>query len=85
MAFKIKPPYIIDNTPIYNVDLEEGVLGKADKNGSILINKDVQSPFQEQDIINHEMVHIDQMKRGELYYDNEAVYFKGKKYLFTMD
>ena len=37
MAFKINPPYVIDNTPIYNVGLEEGVLGKADRNGSILI------------------------------------------------
>ena len=41
MAFKINPPYVIDNTPIYNVSLEEGVLGKADRNGSILINKDI--------------------------------------------
>ena len=56
MAFKIKPPFPIDNTPVYHVPLEEGVLGKADKNGSILINKDVESPLQEQDIINHEMV-----------------------------
>jgi hypothetical protein len=37
MAFKIKPPFPIDNTPVYHVPLEEGVLGKADKNGSILI------------------------------------------------
>jgi hypothetical protein len=26
------------------------------------------------------MVHIDQMKRGDLDYDNENVYWKGKKY-----
>ena len=29
MAFKIKPPYSLDNTPIYHVDMEDGVLGKA--------------------------------------------------------
>ena len=47
MAFKLNnPPYSLNNTPVYHVPLEEGVLGKADKNGSILINKDVESPLQ---------------------------------------
>ena len=81
MAFKLNnPPYSLNNTPVYHVPLEEGVLGKADKNGSILINKDVKSPLQEQDIINHEMVHHDQMKRGDLDYDDNNVYWKGKVY-----
>ena len=38
MAFKITPPYSMDNTPIYNVNMEDGVMGKANKNGSILVN-----------------------------------------------
>ena len=81
MAFKLNnPPYSLNNTPVYHVPLEEGVLGKADKNRSILINKDVESPLQEQDIINHEMVHHDQMKRGDLDYDDNNVYWKGKVY-----
>ena len=81
MAFKLtNPPYSLNNPPVYHVPLEEGVLGKADKNGSILINKDVESPLQEQDIINHEMVHHDQMKRGDLDYDDNNVYWKGKVY-----
>ena len=81
MAFKLNnPPYSLNNTPVYHVPLEEGVLGKADRNGSILINKDVKSPLQEQDIINHEMVHHDQMKRGDLDYDDNNVYWKGKVY-----
>ena len=80
MAFKIKPPYIIDNTPIYNVDLEEGVLGKTDRNGSILINKDIKDPEQIEDVIAHEKIHIDQMKRGDLDYDDKYVYWRGKRY-----
>ena len=80
MAFKINPPYIIDNTPIYNVGLEEGVLGKADRNGSILINQDIKDPKQIEDTINHEQVHIEQMASGELDYDEKNVYWKGKKY-----
>ena len=80
MAFKLtNPPYTIDNTPIYHVDMEEGVMGKANNNGTIIINKDV--PVNKvQDVINHEKVHIDQMKRGDLDYDDKYVYWKGKKY-----
>ena len=81
MAFKLNnPPYYVDNTPIYNVNLEDGVLGKADKNGSILINKNITDPKQIQKVIEHEKVHIDQMKRGDLDYNDSAVFWKGKKY-----
>lgn len=80
MAFKLNnPPYSSENTPIYRVDMENGVLGKANKNGTIILNNNL-SPFQEQDVIDHEMVHIDQMRRGDLDYDDENVYWKGKKY-----
>ena len=41
MAFKIQPFYNTDNTPIYSVDMEDGVLGKANNNGTIIINKDL--------------------------------------------
>ncbi len=82
MAFKLNnPPYSLDNTPVYHVPLEEGILGKADRNESILINKDITDPKQEQDVIKHESVHVDQMKRGDLDYDDKYVYWKGKKYL----
>jgi hypothetical protein len=84
MAFKLNnPPYSLDNTPIYQVDMEQGVLGKANNNGTIIINKDI-SPAKMQEVINHEMVHIDQIKRGDLNYDNKYVYWKGKKYLRSL-
>jgi hypothetical protein len=77
MAFKLTPPFPIDNTPVYHVDMEDGVLGKANNNGTIIINKDV--PCNKvQDVINHEMVHINQMRRGDLDYDDKNVYWKGK-------
>ena len=79
MAFKLTAPFPIDNTPIYHVDMEEGVMGKANNNGTIIINKDVPTN-KIQDVINHEKVHIDQMKRGDLDYDDKYVYWKGKKY-----
>ena len=70
MAYRMKGfPYNIDNTPIYSMDMEEGVLGVADKNGSILINKNITDPKEKNDIINHEKVHLKQMKDGDLEYD----------------
>ena len=76
MAFTLKnPPYIVDNTPIYKVDMEEGVMGKANNNGSIVINKDL-DPSQIDEVISHEKVHLDQMKRGDLDWEAEA-YKKG--------
>lgn len=89
MAFKLRSSdNKIDNTPIYRVDMEDGVLGMANKNGSILINKNL-SPLQEKKVINHEEVHLEQMGlkktksgkyRNDLTYDDKNIYWKGKKY-----
>jgi len=69
----------MDNTPIYQVDTEKGVMGQALNNGSILIDKYLRGKDKEE-VINHEKVHLDQMSRGDLDYDDENVYWKGKKY-----
>lgn len=79
MAFKLNAPFPIDNTPIYHVDMEESVMGKANNNGTIIINKDL-DPKMLDKVVKHEMVHIDQMKRGDLDYDDKNVYWKGKVY-----
>lgn len=82
MAFKLKSSsYNIDNTPVYNVDMEENVLGRANRNGTILVNKNV-SPLEvaKNKTIEHEKVHVDQMKRGDLDYTDTDVFWKGKKY-----
>jgi len=77
MAFKLNnPPYYIDNTPIYKTDLGDDVLGKADKNGSILINKNVTDQKLVKDIIKHEKVHLDQMAQGRLQYSDSSVIWK---------
>ena len=80
MAFKLNPPFPMDNTPIYNVSMEDGVLGKANNNGAIIVSDKISSPAQLKDVVDHEMVHINQMKRGDLNYDDKYVYWKGKKY-----
>ena len=77
MAFKITPFYNIDNTPIYSVDMEDGVLGKANNNGTIIVDENL-SPLEAKEVVKHERVHIDQMRRGDLDYDDKNVYWKGR-------
>lgn len=88
MAFKMTgPPYNVDNTPIYSMDMDDNVLGMAQSNGTILINKNM-SPLELKNnkTIEHEKVHVDQMKRGDLDYTDTHVTWKGKKYSrSTMD
>jgi len=80
MAFSMKMGKLsMDNTPIYQVDTEKGVMGQALNNGSILIDKHLSGKDKEE-VIKHEKVHLDQMSRGDLDYDGDNVYWKGKKY-----
>jgi hypothetical protein len=58
--------------------MEDGVLGKANNNGTIVLNNKLTDPEQIQDVIDHEMVHIQQMKDGRLDYDDKNVYWEGK-------
>lgn len=82
MAFKMTdPPYGVDNTPIYSTDMDDNILGMAQSNGTILVNKNVSpSELAKNKTIEHEKVHIDQMKRGDLDYTDNDVIWKGKKY-----
>ena len=50
-------PICTCNTPIYERNLEKGVMGEANNNGTILINKNL-SPLDKQKVIDHEMVRI---------------------------
>ena len=83
MSFTMKgAPYCTCtlNTPIYHRDIDGGALGMANDNGTIIVDKDINSK-QEKKVIKHEQVHLDQMERGDLAYDETSVTWKGKKYL----
>ncbi len=60
-------------------DLEEGVQAEANRDGTIFVSSDLPES-KVQDAVNHEKVHLDQMKRGDLDYDDNNVYWKGKTY-----
>ena len=47
MAFKLNAPFNTKQSPIYIRDLEEGVMGKGNKNGTILISDKVQPEDQQ--------------------------------------
>ena len=72
MAFKMTPPFKF-NSPVYERELEEGCLGKGNKNGTILVSPD-QTKEAKESVIEHEEIHIDQIKRGDLDYDDCNVY-----------
>ena len=73
MSFKLKSPYNVDWTPIYRTLDEDGVLGLANKNGTIRIHKDIRGE-QLKETIDHEKVHIDDIKKGLLWYDDDYMY-----------
>ncbi len=61
MAFKLSnPPYDTNNVPVYNVPMEDDVMGKANNNGTIILNNKL-DPSECEKVIDHEMVHGTQM------------------------
>jgi hypothetical protein len=88
MAFKLRselsklngasPELMTDpQTPVFLKKLDKGVAAEANRDGTIYVDPSL-SPAQMKKAVDHEMVHIDQMKRGDLNYDNNNVYWKGK-------
>ena len=64
MAFKLNgPPYSSNDTPVYNVSMEDGILGKANNNGTIIINKDIKDPKQIDEVISRVSSHRSNEKR----------------------
>jgi hypothetical protein len=80
MAFRLKPPYPLFPIPVYRVNEEDGVLGRANKNGTITINSNISDPAQEVNTISHEETHVKQIKAGELDYEDNSLTWKGKTY-----
>lgn len=77
MAFKMR--LNTDNTPIKKVNLPKGINAEANNDGTILVDKKLKGKELTK-AVNHEKVHLDQIKRGDLNYDDKYVYWKGKKY-----
>lgn len=62
-----------------NKRLERGVAGKAYKDGSIEVDPNL-TPVEREKTIAHEKQHVEDMNAGKLNYDDNYVYWNGKKY-----
>ena len=75
---KIRTP---KNTKIVRKDLDPGILGEANMDGSIYIDKDVpKGSALEKRVIRHEGVHAKEMKQGKIAYGDDYVRDGNKTY-----
>ena len=63
--------------PVIEKELEPGIEAEANREGTIYIDPSVPES-RRKNTVDHEMVHIDQMRRGDLDYTNDTVTWKGK-------
>ena len=81
MSFKLKgAPYDKNdmNIGVYKQNLTDGSVGKSNHTGIIVQNGI--DPLTEKAVIAHEKVHQIQQQKGELDYDDNNFYWKGKTY-----
>ena len=61
-------------TPIFRKNLDKGILGEANMDGSIYVDKDVPiGSALEKKVIRHESVHAKEMKSGKIAYGDDYV------------
>ena len=71
----------VPGNPVVRKNLDEGILGEANMDGSIFISDQIQpnSPMEKQVLV-HEMTHATDMKLGKLAYNDDSVYYDGITY-----
>lgn len=65
------------NTKIFRKNLGDGIMGEANSDGSIYIDKSVPKEMVNY-VANHENQHLTAMKLGTETFDDNAVYYKGE-------
>jgi len=71
----------IPGNPVVRKNLEKGILGEANMDGSIYISdKVIPGSKEETQILLHEMRHATDMKLGKLAYNDDSVYYDGITY-----
>ena len=63
------------NTPVFKKDLEGDILGEANNDGTIFIDKSLKGK-KKAEAVSHEKVHLEQMAQGRLHYDDNQVTWK---------
>jgi len=68
----------IPGTPIIRKNLESGIMGEANMDGSIYISNEIQPGSKEENqVLLHEMRHATDMKTGKLAYGDDFVKYNG--------
>ena len=71
----------VPGTPVIRKNLEGGILGEANMDGSIYLSNKVQPRSQEEtQVLLHEMRHATDMKTGKLAYDDDSIKYNGITY-----
>jgi hypothetical protein len=80
LSFKADDASIPGN-PVIRKQLDEGILGEANMDGSIFISNKIQpGSSEENQVLLHEMRHATDMKLGKLSYDDDFVKYDGITY-----
>ena len=75
------PDASVPGTPIIRKDLEPGVLGESNMDGSIYISdKIIPGSFEERKVINHEMRHATDIKIGKTEYADDYIKYNGETF-----
>ena len=78
---KLSGDNVIPGTPIIRLPLDEGVMGEANMDGSIYVNKNIMpGSHEDKQVINHEMRHATDMRLGKLAYTDNNVTYNGKEF-----
>ena len=69
----------VPGTPVIRVPLDEGVMGEANMDGTIYVNKNITpGSHEDKQVINHEMRHATDMKIGKLAYSDDDITYNGE-------
>ena len=75
------PDASVPGTPVIRKDLEPGVLGESNMDGSIYISDELEpGSAEERETINHEMRHATDIKIGKTEYADDYIKYNGETF-----
>lgn len=76
-----KEPLIETDFEVIKVELEDGIAGEANNDGTIFVDKNIEDgSIEEAEVVAHEGKHMKDMESGLLSYTDDHIEYKGKKY-----
>jgi hypothetical protein len=75
------PDTSVPGTPVIRKDLEPGIMGESNMDGSIYINSKIEPGSDlEQQVLSHEMRHATDIKIGKLEYADDHIKYNGETF-----